>query len=30
MGWNVLIFWECEVEKKLDEVLKKIKAELKT
>jgi len=29
LGWKVLVFWECKVEKKLDEVLKVIESELK-
>ncbi len=26
LGWNVLVFWECEIEKKSHEVLLKIKS----
>lgn len=29
LGWKVLTFWECEIEKKLSAVLKKINFELK-
>lgn len=27
-GWKVIVVWECEVEKQLEEVLSKIKAQL--
>ena len=29
LGWNVLIIWECELEKRLEEVLTKIKTTIK-
>ena len=29
-GWKVIVVWECEVEKQLEEVLSKIKTELTT
>jgi DNA mismatch endonuclease, patch repair protein len=29
LGWNVLIVWECEIENKLEEVMKKIIAHIK-
>lgn len=28
MGWKVLVVWECEVEKKLDKIIKKIQENL--
>lgn len=28
MGWNVIVVWECEVEKKLEETLEKVKNRL--
>ena len=28
MGWNVIVVWECEVEKKLNETIKNAKKKL--